>query len=215
MTNNYKAQEYLITNGLGSFSSGTVSGPKTRKYHGILNASLEPPIKRHLLISDLKTYVGMKDTTYLLENESYLENFSTHIHPTFDYKIHDVTVTKTLAMVYLENTVAVVYDIKTSEAPVTLKVEIFSNFRDHHDLTSNDFIHPEIHTKDQGLTLSHPLSSVYISGFSPFKNMKPGVKMFNMILKHAGVNQIQKDSLVLVTLKSPLPLGQKKDWYCF
>ncbi|MBZ8180272.1 amylo-alpha-1,6-glucosidase [Oscillatoria salina] len=46
-------REWLLTNGLGSFASGTVCEAKTRKYHGWLIAALDPPGKRTLLLSHL------------------------------------------------------------------------------------------------------------------------------------------------------------------
>ncbi|MDD5085607.1 MAG: glycogen debranching enzyme N-terminal domain-containing protein, partial [Candidatus Omnitrophica bacterium] len=36
--------EWLLTNGLGGYASSTVSGANTRAYHGLLAASLKPPI---------------------------------------------------------------------------------------------------------------------------------------------------------------------------
>ena len=46
--------EWLETNGLGGFASGTVSGANTRRYHGLLTASLRPPVERYLLLSKLE-----------------------------------------------------------------------------------------------------------------------------------------------------------------
>jgi len=43
--------EWLATNGLGGFASGTVGGVPTRRYHGLLVAALTPPAKRFLLLS--------------------------------------------------------------------------------------------------------------------------------------------------------------------
>ena len=175
MINKYKSQEYLITNGLGGFSSGTVLGPKSRKYQGVLNASLEAPIKRHLLISDLKTHVLTNNKSYILEcktGQDCLENFDGMIHPTFDYKIHHVTVKKTIAMVHLENTTTVIYDIKTQDQAATIQAEIFSNFRDHHDLIEDDFIYPEINIQANKVKLSHPLSNVYVLGFGSFNKLE-------------------------------------------
>ena len=43
--------EWLETNGLGSFASGTVSGANTRRYHGLLVASLHPPVDRFVMLS--------------------------------------------------------------------------------------------------------------------------------------------------------------------
>src|SRR5437868_9904184 len=45
--------EWLETNGAGGFAMGTVAGTNTRRYHGLLVASLRPPIDRHVLLSRL------------------------------------------------------------------------------------------------------------------------------------------------------------------
>ncbi len=45
------AREWLVTNGLGGFASGTVSGANSRRYHGLLVASLHPPVQRVVLLA--------------------------------------------------------------------------------------------------------------------------------------------------------------------
>jgi glycogen debranching enzyme len=47
-------REWLLTNGLGSFASGTVSDARTRTYHGWLFAATNPPSGRTLLFSHLE-----------------------------------------------------------------------------------------------------------------------------------------------------------------
>ncbi|MDZ8105448.1 MAG: amylo-alpha-1,6-glucosidase [Nostoc sp. DedQUE12a] len=47
-------REWLLTNGLGSFASGTVSDIRTRTYHGWLFAAKNPPSERTLLLSHLE-----------------------------------------------------------------------------------------------------------------------------------------------------------------
>src|SRR5712692_4858723 len=46
-------REWLCTNGLGGFASGTVAGSLTRRYHGLLVAALHPPLGRTLLAAKL------------------------------------------------------------------------------------------------------------------------------------------------------------------
>ena len=46
-------KEWIITNGLGGFSSSTILGANTRKYHGLLVAPLTPPARRFLILSKL------------------------------------------------------------------------------------------------------------------------------------------------------------------
>ena len=51
--NDLDTREWLLTNGLGSFASGTVCDARTRTYHGWLMAALDPPGSRTLLLSHL------------------------------------------------------------------------------------------------------------------------------------------------------------------
>ncbi|MCC5637538.1 glycogen debranching enzyme N-terminal domain-containing protein [Nostoc sp. CHAB 5844] len=51
---NLDTREWLLTNGLGSFASGTVSDVRTRTYHGWLFAATNPPSGRILLLSHLE-----------------------------------------------------------------------------------------------------------------------------------------------------------------
>ena len=44
-------REWLETNGTGGFAMGTVSGANTRRYHGLLVASLNPPVDRYVLLA--------------------------------------------------------------------------------------------------------------------------------------------------------------------
>lgn len=39
-------REWLVTNGLGGYASGTIAGTQTRRYHGLLLAALDPPQQR-------------------------------------------------------------------------------------------------------------------------------------------------------------------------
>ncbi len=51
-------REWLVTNGLGSFGSGSMSGANSRRYHGLFVAALEPPTKRTLLLSRIDEHLG-------------------------------------------------------------------------------------------------------------------------------------------------------------
>ncbi|MGL5877529.1 MAG: glycogen debranching enzyme N-terminal domain-containing protein, partial [Xenococcaceae cyanobacterium] len=44
-----ESREWLVTNGIGGYASGTVAGMLTRRYHGLLVAALDPPLGRTLL----------------------------------------------------------------------------------------------------------------------------------------------------------------------
>ncbi|MCM0590760.1 MAG: amylo-alpha-1,6-glucosidase [Gloeotrichia echinulata IR180] len=59
-------REWLLTNGLGSFASGTVSDVRTRTYHGWLFAATNPPAERTLLVSHLEASLEVLGTVVAL-----------------------------------------------------------------------------------------------------------------------------------------------------
>ena len=52
-------REWLVTNGLGGYASGTVSGVATRRYHGLLIAALPAPLGRMMTLSHLSEKVRL------------------------------------------------------------------------------------------------------------------------------------------------------------
>ena len=52
-------REWLITNGLGGYSSSTIIGCNTRKYHGLLVAPLTPPARRFLILSKIAEAINI------------------------------------------------------------------------------------------------------------------------------------------------------------
>src|SRR5437879_12548127 len=56
-----ESREWLVTNGIGGYASGTVAGSQTRRYHGLLIAALRPPVGRTQLVSaidEIAHYAG-------------------------------------------------------------------------------------------------------------------------------------------------------------
>ena len=58
------ANEWLLTNGIGGFSAGTVSGCNTRKYHGLLIAALGKSGERYLCLSKLNEQIFIRGEEY-------------------------------------------------------------------------------------------------------------------------------------------------------
>src|SRR5258705_1314759 len=54
-------REWLVTNGLGGYASGTISGSVTWRYHGLLIAALPAPFGRVLMLNHLAEYVRLPD----------------------------------------------------------------------------------------------------------------------------------------------------------
>src|SRR5437899_10229433 len=59
-------REWLVTNGIGGFASGTISGNLTRRYHGLLFAALNPPMGRTQMVAKLDEVASYDDADYPL-----------------------------------------------------------------------------------------------------------------------------------------------------
>ena len=140
-------KEWIITNGTGGFASSSVLEANTRRYHGLLVAPLMPPARRHLIISKLDESIVVNGEEYNLftnvcknfisDGYKYLESFEKEYLPVFTYKVNDIKIVKTIAMVYGENTVLVQYKIKNGKTEAKLKLAPIVNFRDFHHMHTN------------------------------------------------------------------------------
>ena len=116
-------KEWLLTNGIGGFSSSTLVGCNTRKYHGLLVAALTPPERRFLIFSKLDESIEIKDQkydlytnvceNYISHGYKYQEKFEKDYLPIFKYKVPGAEISKVVCMEYGKNTVGVFYKIKT------------------------------------------------------------------------------------------------------
>lgn len=142
-------KEWIITNGLGGFSSSTILGANTRKYHGLLIAPLTPPARRFLILSKLdealeiegKKYDFYTNVTsnYISHGYQYQTEFRKEYVPIFTYKIEDVMITKVICMEYGKNTVGVYYKIKNGNKKSKLTLAPVVNFRDFHTMNTDHY----------------------------------------------------------------------------
>lgn len=130
-------REWIVTNGLGSYSSLTFKNTNTRKYHGLLVASLNPPTKRWVFASNVYDKIQIDDKTYDFKN--FKPNFSFDLFPNLRYEIDGVKIKKTIFMPYEKNTVIVRYKIDTKK-PVTLIHSPILNSRHIYDVNSQRYM---------------------------------------------------------------------------
>lgn len=142
------AREWLVTNGIGGFASGTVGDVPTRRYHGLLFAALRPPLERTLLLAKLEataTYAGREhalsanrwaDGTLAPQGYRDIERFTlAGGTPTWTYAFADVLLERTVWMEHGENTTYVRYVVRRASAPLALTLRALTNARDYHALT--------------------------------------------------------------------------------
>jgi predicted glycogen debranching enzyme len=115
-------KEWLITNGLGSYSSSTVLGINTRKYHGLFVAALDPPGNRTVCLSKIDEDLLLGNNVFRLgstefhdviypEGYKLIKEFSISPFPNYIYDLENVQVNKTIFMSKNKNAVIVNYKI--------------------------------------------------------------------------------------------------------
>jgi len=130
--------EWLETNGTGAFAMGTVAGVNTRRYHGLLIASLRPPVERYVLLSRLEedvdgTALGVSQYpgTVAPRGFEHLEDFSIEPCATWTYRCGAGKLRKQVWLIAGQQAVAIRY---TASQRVTLRVRPFFAFRGYHSL---------------------------------------------------------------------------------
>lgn len=146
--------EWLITNGIGGFASSTISGCNTRKYHGLIVASLGKSGERYLCLSKLNESLIIRGSehsfstnecnNFIEKGYSYQTEFSKVFLPKFTYSVKNIQIEKTLAMKYGENKIGIIYKIKTDKDDVLLRLQPLVNFRSFHQTKNCPELQQEI-----------------------------------------------------------------------
>ena len=123
-------REWLVTNGLGGYASGTIDGPLRRRYHGLLIASL-PGLGRTMLLTELKETLSLAGRADIEIDETHLEDFGlVDGLPRWRYRAGPVVIDKRIVMPHQRNTVHVTYRC-LSGAPASLRLRPHVGFRGH------------------------------------------------------------------------------------
>lgn len=119
--------EYLLTNGLGGFSSLSIIGSNVRNDHALLIAAFHAPSQRYHMITNIHACLEMEGETWCLASQRYLEGekkegfrylqcFALEYLPEWQYHIKDTDIIQTMWMKQEENTVIVHYEIRSQQS---------------------------------------------------------------------------------------------------
>jgi predicted glycogen debranching enzyme len=141
-------REWLETNGIGGFASGTINGCNTRRYHGLLVAATKPPVGRFVLLSKFEETLIINGSRHELGTDRYpgvvhpqgfqfLTQFRLDPFPIFTFSLDGIEIEKTLFMVQGENTTVIEYRVSGSKDTKSVQLELrpLIAFRDYHSLT--------------------------------------------------------------------------------
>ncbi len=136
-------REWLVTNGLGGYASGTIAGVITRRYHGMLIASLGAPLGRSVMLSHVAEQVRFADGRRAeiggrersgdapdAHGVGHLVEFRLEAGlPVWRYDIAGTVIEKRIFMPHMQNTVEVVYELVAGDDSVELALRPSVNFR--------------------------------------------------------------------------------------
>ncbi|MBF8284309.1 MAG: glycogen debranching protein, partial [Anaerolineales bacterium] len=141
-------REWLVTNGLGGWASGTVSGANTRRYHGLFAPALKPPLGRTVLVSKFNERVEVGGQTFHLSSNEYgsgaidphgyrhIESFRLDgLIPTWTFAVGDALLEKRVWMACGRDTTFVTYTLRRATRPIALDVLAMVTRRDAHGET--------------------------------------------------------------------------------
>ena len=144
MPASFPAREWLVTNGLGGYASGTVAGFATRRYHGLLIAALPSPLGRTMMLNHCVERLILADgsaATLGLEHSGAdrLTKGAGHLAefrlegglPVWRYEVDGFAIEKRLIMSHLQNTTRITYRLVGGEGPASLMLRPAVRFRGH------------------------------------------------------------------------------------
>ena len=167
-----ESREWLVTNGIGGYASGTIAGVLTRRYHGLLMAALKPPLGRTLLVAKIDE-TAEYDGIYPESGKFYplyvnrwsddtLESFG-HDHlnrfhlegttPVWTYGIGNALLEKRIWMQPGANTTYMQYRLVRATGPLSLEAKAFVDYRDYHSTTIVQDWEAEIEAVPGGLQI--------------------------------------------------------------
>jgi predicted glycogen debranching enzyme len=150
--------EWLVTNGLGGYASGTVCGVPTRRYHGLLIAALPAPLGRTLMLNRISERVRFADGRRIGLDGEEMPDGSVNFHghpwlrefrlesglPVWIYRIDDCTVERRLVLPHLQNTVHITYSLTSGSGPLGLELWPGLHFRPHDAPVSQSLAEPYV-----------------------------------------------------------------------
>ena len=135
-------REWLVTNGLGGYASGTVAGVITRRYHGLLVAALPNPHGRVMMFNHLGEQIRLTDGSRLslgwgshvgVTHERCLDLAEFRLElglPVWVFRGAGITIERRLLLPYRQNTVFLMYRLLEG-APVRIELRPAVHFRSH------------------------------------------------------------------------------------
>lgn len=166
------SREWLETNGIGGFASGTISGANTRRYHGVFTPATEPPLGRITMVSKLEETLFIDASPYELSANQYpssidprgfqyLKTFRLDPFPIWIFEIDGVEVEKKIFMPHGQNAVVCRWKVRRTaprdKRALSLAVRPLLSFVDYHHLRREDAAFVTAYEEENGIISMRPV----------------------------------------------------------
>jgi predicted glycogen debranching enzyme len=218
-------REWLITNGLGGYASGTLAGMNTRRYHGLLVAALNPPVERTVLVGSAIEWTSYGGKRYPLftfeytggaidrEGFKHIESFALDgALPVWTYALADALLEKRVWMAYGANTTYIRYRLVRGVRPLELAITPLVTYRDFHALTTRNNHAFSVEPRKHGAMISAA------GGKRPFHLLAKGgsfkpnntwfERFFHRVEAERGFNDTESDLYAPGAFTATLQLGE-------
>jgi predicted glycogen debranching enzyme len=161
-------REWLVTNGFGGYASGSIGGVCTRRFHGILIASLSAPHARTMMFNHLEESIMIDGRELHLSADEHAQGRAIRYPeedvfeefvleqglPVWRWSKDGMRIEKRLVMPHLQNTTYVVYQLLDGPEGVTLTLRPSMHFRPHEGLiTRTDHPRWKVQRGEDGLEI--------------------------------------------------------------
>ncbi|MGF1567854.1 MAG: amylo-alpha-1,6-glucosidase [Nodosilinea sp.] len=221
---NAEAREWLVTNGIGGYASGTVAGLLTRHYHGLLVAALDPPLGRTLLLAKLEETARYGDQDYPLSTNRWadgsvspagyrlIQQFELEgTTPVWQFALTDARLEKRLWMSPAANTTYIRYRLLWGTQPLHIDLKALVNYRDHHGSTQANGWQMAVESVAQGVRVTAFPEATPIYLFSDGGQLSPAHDWFYgfdlAVERYRGLSD-RDDHLHAATLAITLQPGE-------
>ena len=226
-------REWLVTNGLGGFASGTIANMLTRRYHGLLMAALKPPLGRTMLLAkldDTVEYDGIhaqsghyyplfvnkwSNGESLVEPNGYHNLNRFHLEgttPVWTYACANALLEKRIWMQQGANTTYIQYRLTRATGPLLLQAKAFVDYRDYHSTTIINEWLPEIVPIERGLRLRIFDEAAPFYLFTDRAEITPQFDWYEGFLldqeEYRGQNDVEEDHIYAAQLRVILQPGE-------
>jgi predicted glycogen debranching enzyme len=226
-------REWLVTNGIGGYASGTVANMLTRRYHGLLMAALQPPLGRTLLLAKLDEtaeYDGIhaenghyyplfvnqwSNGAPLAEPNGHHHINSFHLEgttPVWTFALANALLEKRIWMQPGANTTYIHYHLARATGPLLLQAKAFTDYRDYHETTIINDWQPEIMPIERGLRIQTYPQAVPFYLFSDKGLFSPQFEWYEDFFlseeEYRGQNDVEDDHIYAAHLRAILHPGE-------